>query len=164
MRPLEILIILLNLAALLMVYLPARFQQRWFKFLPAAIVVITLAHLLLEQYRWQMVPAYLMTAALFLRTLSSLWKNSGMTAARGAGAFIMGGFGGVWWLITLALPIILPVPRVPSPPGPYAVGAVLYDWTDKTRAEIYSSDPNAKREVMNAKHALTSRLALRVSY
>src|SRR3954471_16721028 len=148
MRPLEIIIVLLNLTALLLVYLPSRLQQHWFKFLPAAIVVITLAHLLLEQYRWQMVPAYLMTAVLFLRTLSSLLKNSGMTAARGAGAFIAGGFGGVWWLITLALPIILPVPRVPTPPGPYAVGAVLYDWTDTTRPESYSSDPQAQREVM----------------
>ena len=71
-----------------------------------------------------------------------------MTAARGAGAFIAGGFGCAGWLLALALPIILPVPRVPPPPGPYAVGAVLYDWTDRTRAETYSSDPHAKREVM----------------
>ena len=82
MRPLEILIVLLNLTALLLVYLPSRFQQRWFKLLPAAIVVITFAHLLLEQYRWQMVPAYLLTALLFLRTLPSLLNNSGMPAAR----------------------------------------------------------------------------------
>ena len=117
MRPLEILIVLLNLTALLMVYIPSRFQQRWFKFSPAAIVVITLAQLLLEQYRWQMVPAYLLTAVLFLRTLPSLLKNSGMTAARGAGAFIAGGFGCAGWLLALALPIILPVPRVPPPAG-----------------------------------------------
>ena len=148
MRPLEILIVLLNLAALLMVYMPSRFQQRWFKFLPAAIVGITLAHLLLEQYRWQMVLAYLMTAVLFLRALPSLVRNSGMTAARGAWAVIAGGFACIWWLVALALPIILPVPHVPTPPGPYAVGSVLYDWTDLTRAEIYSSDPQAKREVM----------------
>src|SRR5215213_5094226 len=138
MRPLEILIVLLNLTALLLVYIPSRFQQRWFKFLPAALVVITLAHLLLEQYRWQMVPAYLLTALLFLRTLPGLLKNSGMPAARGASAFIAGGCGCVAWLMALALPLILPVPRVPTPPGPYAVGAVLYDWTDMTRAEIYS--------------------------
>jgi len=37
---------------------------------------------------------------------------------------------------------------LPTPPGPFAVGSVLYDWTDTTRAESYSSDPNAKRELM----------------
>ena len=148
MRPLEVLIVLLNLIALLLVYLPARFQQRWLRYWPAALVVITLAQLLLEQYRWQMVPAYLMAAVLFLRTLPSLLRNSGLPAARGAGAFIAGGCAGVGWLITLALPLLLPVPRVPPPPGPYAVGSVVYDWTDRTRAETYSSDPQAKREVM----------------
>src|SRR5262245_3705306 len=140
MRPLEIIIVLLNLIALAMLYLPSR---RAFKFLPAALVVISIAHLFLEQYRWQMVPAYLMAAILFLRTLPSLLKNAHLTAARGAWAFLAGGFGFLWWLIALTLPIILPVPNLPTPPGPYAVGSVLYDWTDTTRAETYSSDPNA---------------------
>src|SRR3954454_11842070 len=101
MRPLEIILVLLNVVALVLVYLPARFQQRWFKFLPAALVVITLAHLLLEHYRWQMVPAYLLTAVLFLRTLPSLLKNSAPTPARGAGAFILGGLGFVCALIAI---------------------------------------------------------------
>ena len=51
MRPLEIIILLLNLVALLMVYLPLRPPFRWVKFLPAGIVVITLVHLIVEGYR-----------------------------------------------------------------------------------------------------------------
>jgi predicted dienelactone hydrolase len=148
MRPLEILIVLLNLAALVMVYLPGRVQQRWFTWVPAAIVGITLAHLLVEHYRWQMVPAYGMTAVLFGRTLPSLMKKVAMPAARGAGARLAGGFGGIAWLLALAVPSILPVPRVPTPPGPYPVGSVVYDWTDPARAESYAADPQAKREVM----------------
>ncbi len=148
MRSLEIVILLLNLVSLLMVYIPLHPPLRWVKFLPAGIVVITLVHLIVEQYRWQMVLSYVLTAALFLLTLPSLVKNTDPTPARGALAFLAGGFGFLWWLVAVALPIILPVPRLPTPSGPYAVGSVLYDWTDTTRAETYSSDPNAKRELM----------------
>lgn len=148
MRALEIVIVLLNLAALLALYLPLRPSLRWFKFLPAATVVLTLAHLLVEQYRWQMAPSYVLTAALFLLTLPSLVKSANNPPARGALAFVAGGVAFLGWLVAAALPITLPVPRLPAPPGPYAVGSVLYDWTDITRAETYSSDPNAKRELM----------------
>lgn len=148
MRPLEILIVLLILVALVLVYRPAPWHQRWVALVPTAIVVLTFAHLLLEHYRWQMVPAYVLTAGLFVRTLPRLGHPSGRPAARGAGAVLAGGCAGVGWLLALALPLLLPVPRVPTPPGPYAVGSVLYDWTDPTRAERYASDPQAKRELM----------------
>src|SRR3954466_14109921 len=104
MRPLEIIMVLLNIIALVLVYLPARVQQRWFKFLPVALVVITIAHLLLEHYRWQMVPPYLLPAVLFLRALPSLLKNSAPTPARGAGAVILGGLGFLCALIAITLP------------------------------------------------------------
>ncbi|MBI5880138.1 MAG: hypothetical protein HZB53_21015 [Chloroflexi bacterium] len=148
MRPLETAILLLNLIALLMVTIPLRPSRRWVRLLPAGIVVITVVHLGVEQYRWQMVPAYGLTAALLLFALPGLLKTTDSIPARGAPAFFAGGFGLLWWLVAAVLPIILPVPRLPTPPGPYAVGSVLYDWTDTTRAETYSSDPNAKRELM----------------
>lgn len=148
MRSLEIVILLLNLIALFMVYIPLNPSLRWVRFLPTGIVVITLVHLIVEQYRWQMVLSYGLTTALFLFTLPSLLKNTDPAPARGVLAFLAGGFGLLWWLVAAVLPIILPVPRLPTPPGPYAVGSVLYDWTDMTRVETYSSDPNTKREVM----------------
>ena len=148
MRSLEIVMLLLNLIALLMVFIPLRPSLFWVKFLPAGIIVITLLHLIVEQYRWQMVLSYGLTAALFFFTLPRLLKNTDPTPARGTLAFFAGGFGFLWWLVAVTLPIILPVPRLPTPPGPYAVGSVLYDWTDTTRTETYSSEPNAKRELM----------------
>lgn len=148
MRPLEIIILLLNLVALVMVYIPFRPALRWARFLPALIVVITLVHLVVEGYRWQMVLSYVLTAALFFFTLPGLLRNADQKPARGALAFALGGFALLWWIVAAALPIILPVPRLPRPPGPYAVGSVSYDWTDTARVETYSSDPNAKRELM----------------
>ncbi|MGB8645187.1 MAG: hypothetical protein WCF84_08110 [Anaerolineae bacterium] len=148
MRLLEIVILLLNLVALSTVFFLLPPSLHWLRFLPAVIVVITLVHLIVEQYRWQMVPSYVLTAALFLLALPGLLQGTDNLPVRGALAAVAGGVGFLWWLVAVALPIVLPVPVLPTPPGPYAIGSVLYDWTDATRPETYSSDPNARRELM----------------
>src|SRR5713226_6729155 len=103
MRALEIAIVLLNLVALLTLYLPLRPSLRWFKFLPAVIVVLTLVHLIVEQYRWQMVLSYALTAVLFVLSVPSLLKNTDPAPARGPLAFVAGGFGLLWWVVAAAL-------------------------------------------------------------
>jgi len=148
MRPLEIIVVLLNSVAILALYLPVRFKPRWFGFLPSLSICITLVHLVSEHYRWQMAPSYLLTAGLFLLTLPGLLKGAESPPWRGIWAVVGGGLAFVWWLVAAALPILLPVPRLPAPPGPYPVGSVVYDWIDTGRAESYSTDPDDKRELM----------------
>lgn len=40
------------------------------------------------------------------------------------------------------------VPQLPTPDGPYGIGRVGYDWTDTTRRNRSSTDPQAHRELM----------------
>lgn len=147
MRTFEVVIVLLNLLALAALVIPFFRQFGRLRFLPAVIAGITLVHLVVEQYRWQMVPSYVMTAALFLFTLPNLLKGA-VASFGGVRAALIGGVGLPVWLIAAVLPIILPVPIPPTPPGPYAIGSVIYDWTDTARAETYSSNPNDKRELV----------------
>lgn len=148
MRLFETVILLLNLIALLTVYLRLRLLHRAIRWLPATIVALTFVHLIVEHYRWQMVPSYLLTSVLFIISMPGLLKGTPNAPARGALVFIAGGFGFLWWLVAVSFPVVLPVPVLPTPPGSYAVGSVIYDWTDTTRAESYSADPNDKRELM----------------
>jgi hypothetical protein len=39
-------------------------------------------------------------------------------------------------------------PALPPPTGPHRVGRISYDWVDDDRAEIYSSDPADRRELV----------------
>ena len=56
---------------------------------------------------------------------------------------------GVLVLITLiALRILLPVFHFPTPSGPYAIGTLTYHWVDADRADVFSADANARRELM----------------
>ena len=50
--------------------------------------------------------------------------------------------------IFIARSIILPVFQFPIPAGPYAIGTLTYHWVDSNRAEIFSTDANARRELM----------------
>lgn len=42
----------------------------------------------------------------------------------------------------------LPVPELPRPPGPYEVGTIVREWTDPTRPEAATSDPDDRRTVV----------------
>ena len=50
--------------------------------------------------------------------------------------------------LAVAQPLVFPVFRFPQPTGPNAIGTLTYHWVDASRAEIFSTDPNARRELM----------------
>jgi pimeloyl-ACP methyl ester carboxylesterase len=48
----------------------------------------------------------------------------------------------------LALFVALPAFQFPQPGGPYGIGTLTYHWVDANRAEAFSADANARRELM----------------
>ncbi len=72
MRPLEIAILVLNLGAIVEPLIPFRPKARWWAYVPALNVGLVILHLVVECYRWQMVPAYTLTVVVFLLTLPRL--------------------------------------------------------------------------------------------
>ena len=52
------------------------------------------------------------------------------------------------WATALAAPGKVTVPVLPRPTGPFAVGRIGFDWTDRSRREVLSKDADAKRELM----------------
>ncbi len=58
------------------------------------------------------------------------------------------GLGMLALAVSAVLRIVLPVFHFPRPSGPYPIGTVTYHWVDTNRHEIFSADPNARRELM----------------
>ena len=148
MRFIETLLLLADLLALIVLSVPRLDTTRWLRHSPVAALVVAVAQVLVEGARWQMLPAYVLTGLLFLVSM----RNSVMFAGRSAGrrppvrlALALGILG---LAIAGALPIIMPVFRFPHPTGPYAIGTLTYHWVDASRADIFTSDPNARRELM----------------
>lgn len=133
MRPLELLLFLFCL--FLLIPLPERYKRALFV-ISAATDLVLVAHLLLEGYRWQMVAAYALSQALVgFRFLSFRRPPPDWLALIGRGV------GFVVVLLALLPPLAFPVPRLPEPGGPYAVGTVTFQWADNARTEAYNPEP-----------------------
>jgi len=134
MRPLEILI-----PVLLTIYLLWKHPRPLaVRFLPSAALLASLIHFGVEGYRWQMVPIYILTSLLGISALiriktSADWKPLGSTLT-----FVL-------LAVSTAVPILLPVPAIPPPSGPYTVGTTNYELTDTSRQELYSGRDEARR-------------------
>ena len=134
MRPLEI-----SIPVLLAAYLIWRHPRPlWIQLLPLLTLVIALIHIPVEGYRWQMIPLYALTAIL---TTSSLIKIFGTGDWKPIASYLTL----VLVIIATALPTLLPVPRIPTPSGPYKIGTRTFEMVDESRQEIYSGKDEARR-------------------
>jgi predicted dienelactone hydrolase len=147
MRPLEIMLSFANLLTFCILAIPRLRTIRWMGYLALITVLIAGTQMLVEGTRWQMVPAYTLTVIFCLIWLLGIVMPSGIHVTRLiAGAGI--GLGVLALTVATALPIVLPVFHFPLPSGPYQIGTVTYHWIDTSRHEIFSADPNARRELM----------------
>jgi hypothetical protein len=146
MRPLEILILALTAVWFL---LPSLTRHRGIKQGVGLLLAMAVPwQLAIEGYRWQMVPAYAMAAIIGLATW---WEFIGPSndfsvprRGRGVGR-ALGGFVGI---AAIALPIVLPVPRLPQPAGTFEVGTFSLHLVDESRTEVFGPRPGGPRELM----------------
>ncbi len=147
MRPLEILLTLANLAAFLVLAFPRLRATRAAQLAPIAALLSAGAQILVEGARWQMTPAYAMSVLLLMACLPL-----GAKCSRGAlwriGGYVGATMGTVVLALSSLLPLAFPVFRFPPPTGPYAIGTLTYHWIDPDRDEIFTADPNDRRELI----------------
>src|SRR5215211_3773318 len=127
MRPLEIIMPLL-LAIQLLWKRPRPAVVRW---LPVAVLVLILLHFATEGYRWQMIPIYVLTFILGMNALIRIKSPTDWKPLASILTLIL-------LAVSAALPVLLPVPAISAPSGPYKVGTVIYELTDSARKELYS--------------------------
>ena len=106
--------------------------------LPALAVVVAVAHLLLEGYRWQMIPLYALAVGLAVTAWVGAGRSWEMTTAASLAA--LGAL-----VVAAALPVLLPVPRIPAPRGPHRVGTRTFELVDESRRERYSGKDEPRR-------------------
>lgn len=162
MRPFEILLVAADLLAFIALVVPLPDRAGWLRCtLPMALLCMVAGiQLLIEGSRWQMVPAYALVGLFFLVWLLRMlaresrrgsWRGSWPGSWRGV-IRLAGGLGvglGVLGLgVSMGLPLMFPVFRFPHPTGPYEIGTLTYHWVDVDRPEVFTADPNDRRELM----------------
>lgn len=148
MRPLEIFI-----PCILIIYLgwPLVTGQRRTKVvncLPFLALLVSGLHLVLENYRWQMIPIYALVLFCCLTGTLGLTRSSQDKFKRisWTGAGLLAGL--LILMIATTLPVLVPVPTVPSPSGPYKIGTTTLGLVDASRHEWYSGNPEDTRKFM----------------
>lgn len=152
MRPLEIV-----LPLLLALYLcwPLLHHRRppALGILPTFTLIVMITHSRVEGMRWQMLPLYAFTVIVFFLSLPAFLRarGEGETLTRPTGYRLLGLFAALGLLaVSTALPALLPVPVIPAPRGPYAVGTFTRLLVDESRREIYSGRDEPRKLIMQA--------------
>jgi hypothetical protein len=91
-------------------------------------------HLMIEGYRWQMIPLYVLSAMMMVLSLL------GVELKRISSFLTL-----LLLAVSTALPILLPVHSIPTSSGRFQVVTRMYELTDHSRLEIYSGKDEARR-------------------
>jgi len=94
-------------------------------------------HIWIETYRWQMIPAYMITLVAWLRILGRRTESSKLGLTLNL----------ILVVTSLGLSYVLPVFEIPAPEGPYGVGTTTRHLIDITRPETATINPEDKREI-----------------
>ncbi len=148
MRSLETLLLIADLLTLFVLSVPRFRATRWMR-LPAIIALpIAITQALVEGPRWQMFPAYSLTALFFLVSMLKNVATAGGTEGRNRLTQVAVGLGIPGLAVAVALPMIVPVFHFPNPTGPHAIGTLTYHWIDAARSEVFAADAQERRELM----------------
>ena len=133
-RPLEHSVLVALLVSLTLLFLPRRpVGLVWWS---AASTVALALHLYLEEGRWQMVAAYALVLALALYLARPGSRRRGGIAVLARLAVVLVGAAG------MALPLMVPVFRLPEPSGPYAAGTAQVRLGDAAYRVWYPAEPS----------------------
>lgn len=100
------------------------------------LLFITFAmHFLLEGLRWSMLPLYILALIVAVLILLLQIRHAPLPPA--------------WpgWIIAFLIalfclpPILFPIPVLPAPSGPYAIGTTTFYWVDDSRVDPYAGGP-----------------------
>jgi dienelactone hydrolase len=110
-----------------------------------AAAALSVATLLAESPRWQLVPWQVLALAAAAAAGLRRWRPGHSRRWRrvvGRGALVGGlALGGLALLTAI-------VPTLPKPSGPHRVGSVIFRWTDTSRPETFTVDPSDHRQVI----------------
>jgi len=151
MRPIETLLIVANFLTFLVFAVPRLRAIHWMGYTVLIPLALAVVQIFLEGPRWQMDPAYVLTGLfLIVWVVQRFVKSNGVVKRIRSSRLVVGGAIALCLLgllLSAALPVVLPVFHFPRPSGPYQIGTLTYHWVE-SRHEIFSTDPNAHRELM----------------
>lgn len=144
MRPLELLFVVALALRVFATLLPGRSAGTVRLLLAVAAGAAMVLQLWLEGPRWQLLPLDVLAAWYLLRTLLVTPVRRALRPRRRR-RFLAGFLA----LLLALLPLLLfPLPQLPAPSGPFAVGTFSFELSDMNRQEIFGERAGSPRTVV----------------
>lgn len=141
----------LSMFAMLLVlawsFAPENRRARMVLFAPLLIWALLITHFIVEGARWQMVPAYILAVGLTFNNIHILRRKKPAPKIHPLIRLAIVVFFLLLFILIYQLPQILPVFTLPQPGGLHAVGTTSFTLMDPNRDELFTEDPNDKREI-----------------
>lgn len=147
MRIFEIVLIVTSILTFCTLAIPRLQVIRWIGYAAPVALLLAIVQMLVEGPTWQMIPAYTLTVIFFFIWMINIIIRGGTHANRVV-TFIVTSVGVLVLVISITLPILLPVFHFPKPTGQYGIGTITYHWKDTSRLELFTTDPKDHREIM----------------
>lgn len=153
MRVLEIALVALVLLAVLRPLVPRVRNVVWLGGALGALVLgVEAAHLQFEGGRWQLLPTYAVGLAVGVAGLAQVARPGAPgrpfdRSRPGWPARVLGAAAALVVLASAGVAWALPVPSIPSPDGPLAVGTRTFVLTDASRGETFTDDAADVRQL-----------------
>lgn len=149
MRPFELALVLSLLLTALSGFVPLQRRPRWIRYLPWLSGALLALHLVLEGYRWQLAPAYALTA---IQLLMSRRAQPAQAPPPARLRTILRIAAGVLVLLVLGtttlLATLIPVFDLPAPSGALRIGTTTFSLVDSSRPEVFTGDTTDRRELL----------------
>ncbi|MFS0918609.1 alpha/beta hydrolase family protein [Brevibacillus sp. 179-C 1.1 NHS] len=152
MRSLEIVLAIVNSALLMILFSKAGRRKKTVASLFILSLTASLLQLILEGYRWQMLPLYSIPFILFVvflrLSLSDRQENSSLPFKWSIRRrFIIMMTAVLYILVSIVLPVVFPVFSWRQPEGPYPIGTVSYHWEYRGKSNVYGHQEGSPREL-----------------
>jgi predicted dienelactone hydrolase len=151
MRPIEAIVLSALAATLILVAIPWSKRPRWLRIWPLVLLIVLLLQVLMEGYRWQMVPAYILGGIAFLAGLPSMLRGHQATDRlrwiRRFLAIVVALIGLVVVWVAVELTVQVPSFKMPPPSGPHTVGTRTFQLVDESRTDEDSPIANGYRSM-----------------
>lgn len=151
MQVMEIAILILLIIMLIWHFIVHKVRSRTFVIFSLCTFFALVAHFFTEGWRWQMIPAYGVSAVMliiagirFCQHTHSGQPNKKMRASLRITVFCVGI---LLVLVSLGFSWAIPVFRLSAPSGRHQIGFIKWFLVDESREEILTSDPDDHREI-----------------
>jgi len=148
MRPLELVLLVADLVACAALAVRLPDTARWPRHAAALAIPSAALQWAVEGPRWQLAPGYALAAVVFAAWLAGARRAPERPRARPWARRCRRTLGVVALAIAFALPVAIPVFRMPAPTGGYPLGTSTYHWVDHDRRERFAAAPAARRELV----------------